>query len=163
MQLFLYGLVLGDAGDVRLVDTVHPSGGRLPIPRFRVSQVLSAEPIKVHQEGRLNKKLKQLSQAKLLVIDEIGYIPIDRLGANLFFQLISRRYEKSSIILTSNQNYTNWGKIFGDPLITSAILHRVLHHASTINIKGERYRLKEKRKTGLLSRHGEDASKTETV
>jgi DNA replication protein DnaC len=88
----------------------------------------------------------------LLVIDEIGYIPIDRHGANLFFQLISRRYEKGSMILTSNQPYSNWGDIFGDRIIATAILDRVLHHATTISIKGESYRLKEKLKAGLLQR-----------
>ncbi len=77
---------------------------------------------KAHQEGRLEEKLKALSQVKLLIIDEIGYIPIDRLGANLFFQLISRRYERGSMILTSNQTYGNWGDIFGDPVIASALL-----------------------------------------
>ncbi len=97
-----------------------------------------------------------------MIIDEIGYIPIDQLGANLFFQLISRRYEKGSMILTSNQSYGNWGEIFGDPIIASAILDRVLHHATTVNIKGESYRLKEKRKSGLLSQHP-DEPKRETL
>ena len=71
---------------------------------------------------------------------------------NLFFQLISRRYEKGSMSLTSNHAYANWGDVFGDPVIASAILDRLLHHATTVNIKGESYRLKEKRKAGLLSR-----------
>jgi len=110
----------------------------------------------------LEEKLKQLSQFKLLIIDEIGYIPIDRLGANLFFQLISRRYEKGAMILTSNQAYANWGEIFGDPVIASAILDRLLHHDTTVNIKGESYRLKEKRKAGLLSR-SMDETKTESL
>ncbi len=87
---------------------------------------------------------------------------MDKLGANLFFQLISQRYEKGSMILTSNQSYANWGEIFGDPIIVSDILDRVLHHATTVNIKGESYRLKEKRKSGLLSRHPEEP-KRETL
>ena len=91
-----------------------------------------------------------LTQPKLLIIDEIGYIPIDRQGANLFFELISRRYERGSILLTSNQSLGAWGEIFGDTVIASAILDRLLHHATTINIKGESYRLKEKRRAGLL-------------
>ena len=130
---------------------------------FVGAQALIAGLVKAHQEGRLDEKLKQLSQFKLLTVDEIGYIPIDRMGANLFFQLISRRYDKGSMILTSNQTYANWGEIFGDPVIASAILDRVLHHASTLNIKGESYRLKEKRKAGLLSRLGEEVAKTEAV
>ena len=84
-------------------------------------------------------------------MDEIGYIPIDRQGANLFFQLVSRRYEKGSILLTSNHSLGAWGEVFGDPVIASAILDRLLHHATTINIKGESYRLKEKRRAGLLA------------
>jgi DNA replication protein DnaC len=101
-------------------------------------------------ENRLEERLKLLTQPKLLIIDEIGYIPIDRQGANLFFQLVSRRYEKGSILLTSNQSLGAWGEVFGDPVIASAILDRLLHHATTINIKGESYRLKEKRRAGLL-------------
>ena len=87
---------------------------------------------------------------------------MDKLGANLFFQLISRRYEKGSMILSSNQSYANRGEIFGDPIIASAILERILHHATTVNIKGESYRLKEKRKSGLLSRQSDDP-KIETL
>lgn len=101
-------------------------------------------------ENRLEERLKQLTQPKLLIIDEIGYIPIDRQGANLFFQLISRRYERGSILVTSNQSLGAWGEVFGDTVIASAILDRLLHHATTINIKGESYRLKEKRRAGLL-------------
>lgn len=101
-------------------------------------------------ENRLDERLKVLTQPKLLIIDEIGYIPIDRQGANLFFQLISRRYERGSILLTSNQSLGAWGEVFGDTVIASAILDRLLHHATTINIKGDSYRLKEKRRAGLL-------------
>ncbi len=96
--------------------------------------------------------LKLYCQPKILIVDEIGYIPIDRQGANLFFQLISRRYEKGAMILTSNQPYSSWGEVFGDRIIATAILDRVLHHAITINIKGKSYRLKEKLKAGLLQR-----------
>jgi DNA replication protein DnaC len=91
-------------------------------------------------------------QPKLLIIDEIGYLPIERLGPNLFFQLVSRRYEKGSILLTSNQSLAGWGQVFGDQIIATAILDRLLHHSTTVNIKGESYRLKEKRKAGLLAR-----------
>ena len=105
---------------------------------------------KAHAENRLEDRLKILSQPHLLIIDEIGYIPIDRHGANLFFQLISRRYEKGAIILTSNQSLGAWGEVFGDSVIASAILDRLLHHSITVNIRGESYRLKEKLKAGLL-------------
>jgi DNA replication protein DnaC len=101
-------------------------------------------------EGRLEERLKILTQPQLLIIDEIGYLPIDRQGANLFFQLVSRRYERGSIIITSNQSLGAWGEVFGDAVIASAILDRLLHHSITINIKGESFRLKEKLRAGLL-------------
>ena len=101
-------------------------------------------------EGRLEERLKVLTQPQLLIVDEIGYLPIDRQGANLFFQLVSRRYERGSIILTSNQSLGAWGEVFGDAVIASAILDRLLHHSITVNIKGESFRLKEKLKAGLL-------------
>jgi DNA replication protein DnaC len=103
-------------------------------------------------ESRLEERLKLLTQPQLLIIDEIGYLPIDRQGANLFFQLVSRRYERGSIIITSNQSLGAWGEVFGDPIIASAILDRLLHHSITINIKGESFRLKEKRRAGLLDK-----------
>jgi hypothetical protein len=86
----------------------------------------------------------------VLIVDEIGYLPIDRAGANLFFQLISRRYERGPMILTSNQSFGSWGDVFGGPVIATAILDRVLHHAITINIRGHSYRLKDKLKAGLV-------------
>ena len=101
-------------------------------------------------EGRLEERLKLLTQPQLLIVDEIGYLPIDRQGANLFFQLVSRRYERGSIIITSNQSLGAWGEVFGDAVIASAILDRLLHHSITINIKGESFRLKEKLRAGLL-------------
>ncbi len=101
-------------------------------------------------ENRLDEKLKLLAQPAVLIIDEIGYIPIDRQGANLFFQLISRRYERGAIIVTSNQSLGAWGDVFGDSVIAAAILDRLLHHSITINIQGESYRLREKLKAGLL-------------
>lgn len=109
-------------------------------------------------DNRLDEKLTLLTQPQLIILDEIGYIPIDRQGANLFFQLVSRRYEKGSIILTSNQSVGAWGDVFGDPVIATAILDRLLHHSITINIKGESYRLREKLKAGLLkAKSGSDA------
>jgi DNA replication protein DnaC len=100
---------------------------------------------KSHYENRLADKLKVLGKYKLLIIDEIGYLPMDIQGANLFFQLIARRYEKSSTIFTSNKTFSQWNEVFADITIASAILDRVLHHATVINIKGESYRLKERK------------------
>ncbi|MDZ7839292.1 MAG: IS21-like element helper ATPase IstB [Gammaproteobacteria bacterium] len=101
-------------------------------------------------EGKLDDKLKTYTVPRLLIIDEIGYLPIDQAGANLFFQLISRRYEKGPVILTSNQSFGSWGEVFGDRVIATAILDRILHHAITINIRGNSYRLKDKLKAGLI-------------
>ena len=100
---------------------------------------------KAHFENRLPDKLKALSRYKLLIIDEIGYLPMDMQGANLFFQLIARRYEKVSTIFTSNKTFSQWNDIFADVTIASAILDRVLHHCTVIHIKGESYRLKERK------------------
>ena len=101
-------------------------------------------------EGRLDRRMRVYLAPKVLVIDEMGYLPIDDLGATIFFQLVSARYERGSIILTSNKSYGEWGSIFGDPIIATAILDRLLHHSTTINIRGESYRLKERRKAGLI-------------
>jgi DNA replication protein DnaC len=109
-------------------------------------------------EGKLEDKLKFYTVPRLLIIDEIGYLPIERQGANLFFQLISRRYEKGPMILTSNQSFGAWGEVFGDRVIATAILDRVLHHAITVNIRGNSYRLKDKLKAGLL--RAEESSTT---
>lgn len=107
--------------------------------------------VKAKQENRLDRQLQLLSYARVLILDEIGYLPMTREEASLFFRLLSRRYEKASIILTSNKSFSDWGDVFGDHVLATAILDRLLHHSTTINIKGESYRLKEKRKAGLLN------------
>jgi DNA replication protein DnaC len=119
---------------------------------FASATALVATLARAHQENRLEEKLKTYAQSHLLIVDELGYIPVDRHGANLFFQLVCRRYEKGSLIVTSNQRFGDWGEIFGDPIIATAILDRLLHHSITINIRGESYRLKEKKRAGLLSK-----------
>jgi DNA replication protein DnaC len=100
---------------------------------------------RAHFENRLHDKLKTLAKYKLLTIDEIGYLPMDIQGANRFIQLIARRYEKVSTVFTSNKTFSQWNEVFADVTIASAILDRVLHHATVINIKGESYRLKERK------------------
>ena len=101
--------------------------------------------LKASHENRLEERLKQYSKYKVLIIDEIGYLPTNIEGANLFFQLIARRYEKHSTILTTNKNFGEWGDIFQDLTISAAILDRVLHHSTVIKIVGESYRLKERK------------------
>jgi DNA replication protein DnaC len=117
---------------------------------FTSAAQLIATLTKALAEGRLDEKLKLYTTPRLLIIDEIGYLPIERIGANLFFQLISRRYERGPMILTSNQSFGAWGEVFGDRVIATAILDRLLHHAVTLNIRGNSYRLKEKLKSGLV-------------
>jgi hypothetical protein len=89
-------------------------------------------------------------------MDEMGCLPLDDLGSTIFFQLVSARYERGSIILTSNKSYGDWGSIFGHPIIATAILDRLLHHPTSINIRGESYRLKNRRKAGLFPRAEEE-------
>jgi DNA replication protein DnaC len=106
------------------------------------------------RENRLERRLRVYLAPKVLVIDEMGYLPLDAVGATILFQLVSARYERGSIILTSNKSYGEWGSIFGEPIIATAILDRLLHHSTTVNIRGESYRLKERRKAGLLTPPG---------
>jgi DNA replication protein DnaC len=125
---------------------------------FTTAAGMIATLTKALAEGKLEDKLKFYTVPRLLIVDEIGYLPIERQGANLFFQLISRRYEKGPMILTSNQSFGAWGEVFGDRVIATAILDRVLHHAITVNIRGNSYRLKDKLKAGLV--RAEESSTT---
>lgn len=108
---------------------------------------------RAYREGRLDRRMKVYLVPKLLIIDEMGYLPLDEMGA---FPLVSARYERGSIILTSNKSYGDWGSIFGDPIIATAILDRLLHHSTTINIRGESYRLKDRRRAGLVFSREQD-------
>jgi DNA replication protein DnaC len=105
---------------------------------------------KARMENRVERQLQQFVYPKVLIIDEMGYLPMNRDEAGLFFRLLTRRYEKASTIITSNKSFVDWGEIFNDQVLATAILDRLLHHCTTLNIKGESYRLKEKRKAGLL-------------
>lgn len=107
---------------------------------------------RAYREGRLDRRLRVYLAPRVLVIDEMGYLPLDDLGATIFFQLVSARYERGSIIITSNKSYGEWGSIFGDPIIATAILDRLLHHSTTINIRGNSYRLKDRQRAGLSPR-----------
>ena len=95
-----------------------------------------------HRAGQIANKLRFYSRASLLIVDEIGYLPLPKEGANLFFQLVSMRYEKGAMILTSNRNFTEWAEVFGDPVVATALLDRLLHHAIVIQIEGASYRLR---------------------
>jgi DNA replication protein DnaC len=112
---------------------------------------LLADLSKAAKEGRLERRWKIYQRPKLLLIDEIGYSQLDRVSGNLFFQLICSRYEKGSMILTSNKGFAEWGELMGDNALATAILDRLLHHAHVVNIRGGSYRLKSRAKTGMYA------------
>lgn len=97
---------------------------------------------KAEREGRLVEKIRFHARASLLIVDEIGYLPITPGGANLFFQLVNARYERGAMILTSNRGFAEWGEVFGDPVVATALLDRLLHHAVVVQIEGASYRLR---------------------
>jgi len=116
---------------------------------FIPAMVMAASLAKAHSEGRLEERLAHYTKPKLLIIDELGYLPLEQNAAHLFFQLVSRRYERGSIMLTSNRSVGEWGEVFGDAVVATAILDRLLHHSHIITIRGDSYRLKEKKRSGL--------------
>lgn len=97
---------------------------------------------KAKHSGQLENKLRQIRRPALLIVDEIGYLPLPKEGANLFFQLVSARDEKGAMILTSNRTFTEWAEVFGDPIVATALLDRLLHHAVVIQIEGASYQLR---------------------
>lgn len=119
---------------------------------FLSLETLMTRLVKARLENRLERTLQQFGYPKVLIIDEIGYLPLSREEASLFFRLVVRRYERASLIVTSNKSFLDWGEVFNDHVLATAILDRLLHHATTLNIKGESFRLKEKRRAGLLGR-----------
>jgi len=98
---------------------------------------------KAEREGTLAQRIRFLTRTALLIIDEVGYLPLEKGGANLFFQLVNARYEKGAMILTSNRSFREWGEIFGDSVVAAALLDRLLHHAVVVQIEGNSYRLKK--------------------
>ena len=97
-----------------------------------------------HNAGRLHDELRRLGRYPLLVVDEVGYIPFEAQAANLFFQLVSARYERASLIVTSNKPFGRWGEVFGDPVVAAAMIDRLVHHAEIVSLKGDSYRLKNR-------------------
>lgn len=117
---------------------------------FVTATSLLATLSKAQQEGKLADQISYYAKPKLLIIDELGYLPLEKQTAHLFFQLVSRRYERGSLLLTTNQTVTQWGHVFGDDMIASAVLDRVLHHSHVLLIQGDSFRLKQKKRAGLL-------------
>jgi DNA replication protein DnaC len=98
---------------------------------------------RAEREGRLRERIRWFCRASLLIVDEIGYLPVVAGGGNLFFQLVNARYERGAMILTSNRGFAEWGEVFGDPVVATALLDRLLHHAVVIQIEGSSYRLRQ--------------------
>jgi DNA replication protein DnaC len=98
---------------------------------------------KAEREGQLKERIRFIARSALLIVDEIGYLPVTAGGANLFFQLVNARYERGAMILTSNRGFGEWGDIFGDQVVATALLDRLLHHAQVVQIEGSSYRLRE--------------------
>jgi DNA replication protein DnaC len=117
---------------------------------FTSATALLGALAKAETDGQLAERLTFYCKPKLLLIDELGYLPFERRSAHLFFQLVARRYERGSTLITTNQLVTQWGTVFGDEVLAAAILDRLLHHSYTLMIQGESYRLRQKKRAGLL-------------
>jgi hypothetical protein len=135
---------------------VHGTTHERPIDRGRHSVLfvtatsLLAQLSRAQVEGKLADQIAFYAKPKLLVIDELGYLPLEKQTAHLFFQLVSRRYERGSMLITTNQTITQWGHVFGDEMIAAAVLDRVLHHSHVLVIQGDSFRLRQKKRAGLL-------------
>jgi DNA replication protein DnaC len=129
---------------------------------FVAATALITALAKAHAEGHLEDKLGHYAKPKLLIVDELGYLPFEPNAAHLFFQLVSRRYERGSMLVTSNRSVGEWGGVFGDPVVATAILDRLLHHSHVVTIRGDSYRLREKRRAGLLQMAGPASNLADT-
>jgi DNA replication protein DnaC len=111
---------------------------------FATASQWVARLAEAHTAGRLQAELVRLGRYPLLVVDEVGYIPFEPEAANLFFQLVSSRYERASLIVTSNKPFGRWGEVFGDDVVAAAMIDRLVHHADVVALKGDSYRLKDR-------------------
>ena len=120
------------------------------IPAYYTSAMKLVQTLKRDYDlKRLEYRIKTYSRFRLMIVDEIGYLPLTREESNLFFQFVSSRYEKRSTIYTSNKSFSEWGEILGDQVMAAAVLDRILHRCVAVNIRGESYRLKDRRKNSL--------------
>jgi DNA replication protein DnaC len=111
---------------------------------FRTATEWVALLADAQRQGRLDDELARLQRIPLLIVDEVGYIPFDPQAANLMFMLVSRRYERASLIVTSNKPFSGWGEIFGDDVVAAAMIDRLVHHAEILALKGDSYRLRDR-------------------
>lgn len=123
-------------------------GLRACLAGYRVAFATASEWVgrlaEAHGSGRLQEEMRRLGRAPLLVVDEVGYAPFEAEAANLFFQLISSRYERASLIVTSNKPFSRWAEVFGDATVAAAMIDRLVHHADVLSLKGDSYRLKDR-------------------
>lgn len=120
--------------------------------KFTTAARLVASLSEARTAGTFSRRLQSFVRPRLLIVDEVGFLPLNAGEASLLFEVVCRRYERGSIVLTSNKSYGEWGEVFsGDTVIATAILDRLLHHSTTISIKGESYRLKDKKKAGIVT------------
>ena len=117
---------------------------------FTPAAELATNLVRARGGKRLEERLTHYAKPKLLIIDELGYLPFETDAAHLFFQLVSRRYERGSTLITSNRSVSEWASVFGNAVVATAILDRLLHHSHVLTIRGESYRLREKKRSGLL-------------
>ena len=139
-------------GRAHPVHRLEPAGGthhRVRVPDVHRDRVLFATATEwvtrlsdAHRQGRLEQELARLRRYGLIIVDEVGYLPFEQDSANLFFQLVSSRYEHASLILTSNLPFSGWGTVFGDQVVAAAMIDRIVHHAEVITLKGASYRLR---------------------
>ena len=111
---------------------------------FATAQEWVSRLEQAQDRNRLEAELRRVERYHLLVVDEVGYLPLERQAANLLFALVSRRYERVSIIVTSNRGFEQWGEILGDAMVAAALIDRLVHHATMITLKGKSYRLRER-------------------
>src|SRR6476469_4575720 len=122
---------------------VVPLIGQSGTGKSHLAVALGVEAVRADREGRLRERIRYLCRAQLLIIDEIGYLSVGASAGNLFFQLVNARYEKGAMILTSNRGFAEWGEVFGAPVVATALLDRLLHHAVVVQIEGSSYRLRQ--------------------
>jgi DNA replication protein DnaC len=127
------------------------AAGRRYSVKFTTAARMVSSLAEARGSGSFTRRLASFCRPRLLIVDEVGFLPLDAEGAALLFEVVARRYEHGSIILTANKSYGEWAEVFsGDAVLATAILDRLLHHSTTISIAGESYRLKDRKKAGLL-------------
>jgi len=142
------GCVIVRSHEAREVTGLHDARERL------ANATMSCDDLDTVEDHDLvvAEQIGFFAKPKLLIVDELGYLPFEKRSANLFFLLITRRYERGSMLLTTNQMVTQWGQVFGDEMIAAAVLDRLLHHSHVLVVQGESYRLKQKKRAGLVAR-----------